>query len=206
MSFSQIQPSVGVKAGVTVSGIRGDAMESLNQLLDFANGRVSTTDRTGFFVGLNAAIPVSANVSVVPGIYYTQKGYELRGSMGIKGLEFMGANAKAALQSNYVQVPLLLQGDFGGLQLFAGPHVSYLTSADLKLSAGVLGIDLVNKTMDATDQLNRWDAGITAGVGYRFGNGLNLSASYDYGLMRIDAGENAKAYNRGFQVGLGIQF
>jgi len=59
---------------------------------------------------------------------------------------------------------------------------------------------------DATNQFNRWDAGLTGGIGYQFTNGLNIMASYDYGLMKMDANENVKAYNRGIKLGIGVNF
>lgn len=206
ISFAQLTPSFGVKAGLTISGIRGDAPEGLNQLLDHSGGMLSTADHTGFFAGVNADIPINANFSVEPGLYYSQKGYELRGNLDVKGIEFLGANAKAQLITRYVDLPVLLKARIGGLQIFAGPQLSYLTHADLKTSAGVLGVNLLKKTLDATNQLNQWDAALTGGVGYQFNGGLQISASYDYGLIKTDAGARVNAYNRSFKVGLGINF
>ena len=90
--------------------------------------------------------------------------------------------------------------------MFAGPQVSYLAKADLKTTAGVLGFNFLNNTTDATQQFNRWDAGITAGLGYQLANGVNLMAAYDHGLSKADAGQNMNAYNRAFKVGLGFSF
>ncbi len=189
-----------------VSGIRGDASDNLSQLIEKTNGIIQTADRTGFFAGVNADIPLAKNFSVEPGLYYAQKGYDLKGDFNIKGLDFLGANAKASLQTQYIDMPVLLKGNFGGLQIFAGPQISYLAGANLKTTAGLLGVDLLNKTVDATNQFNRWDAGLTGGIGYQFTNGLNIMASYDYGLMKMDANENVKAYNRGIKLGIGVNF
>lgn len=204
--FAQQKPTFGVKAGMVSSGIRGDASNSLTNLLDFSNGMITTGDYTGVFAGFNTNIPLSANFSVEPGIYYSQKGYELKGALNVKGLDFLGANAKAQLQSQYLDVPLLLKANFGGLQIFAGPQVSYLIKSDLKTTAGVLGINLLNKTMDASNQFNSWDASLTGGIGYQFGNGINISASYDYGLLKMDANRNINAYSRAIKLGIGVNF
>lgn len=204
LSFAQLKPTFGVKAGISSSGIRGHAADNLTNLLDFSNGMVTTNDHTGFFAGVNTHIPLTENFSIEPGIYYSQKGYELKGAFNIKGLDFLGANAKAVLQSQYIDVPLLLKGNFGGLQLFAGPQLSYLTKADLKTTAGVFGINLLSKTMDATSQFNRWDAAVTGGIGYQFSNGINLSASYDYGLLKTDANKNINAYNHAIKLSIGV--
>ncbi|HEU5052874.1 MAG TPA: porin family protein [Hanamia sp.] len=205
-SFAQTTPAFGVKAGILSSGMRGDAVNSFNNVLDFTNGKVTTKDFTGFFAGGYASIPMNSNLTFEPGIYYSLKGYEMDGSIGLKGMDFLGANAKAILQSQYVDVPVLLKGNFGGFQIFAGPQISYLTQSNLKTTAGVLGINLLNKSMDVTSQFNRWDVGVTGGIGYQFTNGLNLSASYDYGLSKVDANQSINAFNRGIKVGIGMTF
>ena len=206
ITFAQTKPSFGVKAGLSYAGLQGDAVKSLGNMLDFSNGRITTGNRTGYFAGGYISLPISKNILIEPGLYYTQKGYELKGALNIKGLDFLGANAKSQLQSQYLDIPLLIKADLGGLQLFAGPQFSYLMNANLHTTAGALGFNLLNNNTDATAQFNRWDAGVTAGIGYQFINGLNLSASYDYGLSKIDVNKNLNAYNRGLKVGIGFRF
>jgi hypothetical protein len=206
VSFAQSQPSFGIRAGLSSSGLKGDAVNSLQNLLDYTGGAVTTSDHLGFFAGANASIPVSELVSVEPGIYYAQKGYQMKGELNLKGIEFLGANAQAKLTSHYIDLPVLLKLNLNGLQLFAGPQVSYLAKADLRTTAGALGFNVLDKTMDATGQFNRWDAGVTGGIGYLFANGVTISASYDHGLSKVDANKNFDSYNRGFKVGLGFNF
>jgi len=93
----------------------------------------------------------------------------------------------------------------GGLQLFAGPQFSYLMKANLNTTAGLLGIDLLDNNMDVTNNFNRWDVGVTGGLGYKLSNGININASYDYGLSKIDKNQNTKAYNNAFKIGIGIE-
>lgn len=204
-SFAQA-PQFGVRAGLASYSIKGEAAENLNNLIDFADGMITTGSRTGFFAGGYADIPLGSNFSVEPGVYYSQKGYALNGDLNLKGLEFLGANASAQLQSQYIDIPVMLKADLGGFQVFAGPQFSYLANADLAVKAGVLGFNLLNKNIDATDEFNRWDAGVTGGVGYKFSNGLNITASYDHGLSKVDKNKNLEGYNRGFKVGIGMSF
>lgn len=206
LSMAQTSPSVGIKAGISSAWLKGDAVNSLQSLLDYSNGMITTGNRTGFYGGASVAIPLGGVVSVEPGVYYTQKGYTMNGDLNIKGADFIGANAKAQLTSQYIDMPLLLKANVGGLEVFAGPQVSYLAKADLKTTAGVLGFNLLNRTMNATDQFNRWDAGVTGGIGYQFANGFSLSASYDHGLKKVDANQNLDSYNRSFKVGAGFRF
>lgn len=206
LSFAQAQPSFGIRGGMTSSGMKGDAVNSLQNILEYTNGAITTSNHLGFFGGVNASIPVTDLVSIEPGLYYSQKGYQMRGELNLKGVEFLGANAQAKLTSHYIDLPVLLKLNFNGLQLFAGPQVSYLAKADLRTTAGALGFNLLDKTMDATDQFNRWDAGVTGGMGYQFTNGFNISASYEHGLSKLDANKSFDSYNRGFKVGVGYNF
>lgn len=205
-SFAQSTTSFGARVGISSAGMRGDAVNNLNNILGSTNGMVTTKNITGFFAGTYASIPVSTGVFIEPGLYYSQKGYELTGSLNLKGVSFLGANAKAQLQSQYIDMPLLLKINAGGLQIFAGPQISYLMQADLHTSAGLLGVNLLNSKIDATNQFNRWDAAVTGGIGYEFANGLNIMASYDYGLSKLDANKNVNSYNDVVKVGIGIRF
>ena len=206
LASAQDGPSIGIKGGLSTAWFKGDAVSSLQNIIDYADGAITTSNRTGFYGGGSVAIPLGSSISVEPGVYYAQKGYTLNGDLNIKGAEFIGANAKAQLTSHYVDLPLLLKANVGGLEVFAGPQVSYLAKSDLKTTAGILGFNVLNRTMDATEQFNRWDAGVTGGVGYQFANGLNISAAYDHGLSKVDANERFDSYNRSFKVGLGFRF
>lgn len=206
IGFAQVKPAIRINAGLSSSSIKGEANTQLNDLLEYTNGMVTTKNHTGFYAGASTGIPLSKIMSIEPGVYYTQKGYELNGDLNIKGLSFLGANAKAKLQSNYIDIPVLLKANINGLQLFAGPQLSYLTKADLNASAGLFGISLLNKTWDVTDQFNRWDMGVTGGVGYQLPNGLGFSVSYDRGLSKVDANKNINSYNQVFKAGISYNF
>ena len=204
---AQVTPQFTVKAGLSSAGIRGEAASNVNNLLEFTSGMVTTQNRTGFFAGVAVGIPINEKITLEPGIYYSQKGYELRGELGIKGVEFLGANARARLQSDYIDVPILLKANLGGgLKIFAGPQISYLASSNLKTSAGILGINLFNNTLDASNQFNKWDMGLTGGLSYEFKNGFSISGAYDHGLSRIDANNSVNGYNSSIKVGVGIRF
>jgi hypothetical protein len=205
LAIAQVQPSFGIRAGVTSSGISGDAVNNLKDMLDFTNGMVTTANRQGFFAGGYAAIPVTDVFFVEPAIYYSQKGYEMKGAFNIKGLDFLGANAKAKLNSQYIDIPVVLKANLSGFQIFAGPQFSYLLNADLRTTAGLLGFNLLNKNLDATSQFNRTDFAVTGGIGYQLGRGINIMASYDYGLSKADANKNLSSYNRSFKVGIGMK-
>jgi hypothetical protein len=206
MAMAQIKPSFGVRAGVVSSAVKGDAVNNLESTLDLANGMITTANRTGFFAGGYASIPVSNILSVEPGLYYSQKGYQLAGSFSLKGLGILAANARANLRSDYIDVPVLLKANFDGFQIFGGPQVSYLVNSNLNTRAGALGINLLNRNINATSLFNKWDAAFTGGLGYKFSNGFNVTASYDHGFSRVDANRSVNSYNRVFKLGVGFEF
>jgi hypothetical protein len=206
LAMAQTKTSFGIRAGLSNARLQGDAVTHLNNLVELADGMVTSGSRTGFFAGTYASLPVSEIFTVEPAVYYAQKGYALQGNLAMKGMEFLGAGAQARLNLHYIDVPVLLKANINGFQVFAGPQVSYLAQADLRTTAGVLGINLLNNNLDATTQFNRWDAGVTGGIGYQFANGVNLTAAYDHGLSRVDANKSLNSYNRAFKVGVGFRF
>src|SRR5687767_4714960 len=98
-SFTQSKTSFGIKGGFTSARMQGDAMSSLDNLIDFTNGIITTSGRSGFFAGGYVTIPVSEQFSIEPGLYYAQKGYEMKGSLQWKAVEFLSASAKAKLDA-----------------------------------------------------------------------------------------------------------
>ena len=201
------QTGFGIQAGVINSAWKGDALNSLNSVVDLTNGYISTTSKTGFTVGGYATIPVAEKIYLEPGISYSQKGYTMKGDLKIDALKFLGANASAKVEAHYIDVPLVLKAEVAkGLTVFAGPQVSYLVKNNIHVNAGILGISLMNSKLDITDQFNRMDMGVTGGVGYKFDNGFNLKAGYDHGLSKLDKNDHFKAYNRALKFTVGFTF
>lgn len=204
--MAQSKASFGIRGGLSSAGIRGDAMANLNNLFDFTEGMVTTGNRTGFFAGPYVTLPLGEVIAIEPALYYSQKGADLNAGLDMKAVEFLGVNGRAQLNAHNIDLPVLAKATFGGFQVFAGPQVSYLAGADLKTTAGLLGINLLNEKLDVTNQFNRWDAGLTGGVGYQFRNGVNLTAAYDRGLSKVDANKRLNSYNQSFKIGLGVRF
>jgi hypothetical protein len=205
-TMAQSKISFGLRGGLSTATMQGDAANSLKNLLNFTNGTVTTTSRSGFFGGGYVSIPVTEILSIEPALYYSQKGYGLKGALNLKGADFLGVNATSQLNTSYIDLPLLVKVNLSGLQFFAGPQVSYMAAADLHTTAGALGFTIVNSNTDASNQFNSWDAALTGGIGYVFANGVNFTAAYDYGLSKADAGKNFDLYNRAFKIGVGFRF
>lgn len=207
MYSTKAQISYGIQAGVNISNWKGDALNSLNNVVDLTNGFIDTKSKTGFNIGGFASIPISDKFYFEPGLQYSQKGYTLNGDLKIDALKFLGVNSSAKVEAHYMDVPLLIKAEVAnGLSIYAGPQLSYLVKNNLHVNAGVLGISLVNKKLDITDNFNRIDFGLTGGIGFKFENGINIKAGYDYGLSKLDKNENFKAYNRVVKLSVGFSF
>ncbi len=207
MNFLHAQISYGLRSGVNFSKWEGDDLQVIEDLLDKTDGYLVTKGTKGFHVGGYVHIPISEVFSFEPGIQYSKKGYSIKGDFQIPVLKYLGINARAQVQSHYIDIPLVLKANVvKGLQVYAGPQVSYLVRSSLNAKLGILGISIFNKGFGITQRFNKIDMGLTGGIGYEFDNGLNIQAGYDYGLSKLDKNDNYAAYNRVVKISMGFTF
>lgn len=206
-THTNAQLRYGINAGLNRSTIKGQAAGSLQGVVDLTNGMINTQAKNGLYVGGFIEMPLGDAISIQPGVYYSQKGYALKGNLTPDKFDFLGVNAKAELQSHYIDIPVLFKAEVAkGLQVYAGPQVSYLVKSNLRMDAGLFGISLLNTKMDVTNNFNKADFGVVGGASYTFDNGFSINAGYDHGLSRLDRNSNLKSYNRTFKVGVGFTF
>lgn len=196
----------GMKAGIVSAGIQGETSENLTSLLEFTRGSLRTRNHTGFYAGAYAQIPLGDSWSIEPGLYFSQKGYELAGQLPIKDLPLVSPSAKAVLKNRYADLPVIFQYHAGSLRVFAGPQVSYLLQSNLHAHAGILGLNLLQTTLDTRKHMNLWDASLTGGAALQITPGLLLTASYEHGLLKADANQRTNAYHHAFKAGLSVEF
>lgn len=197
----------GINAGLNRSALKGNAMNSLNGLIDLSNGMITTNSKNGVYAGGFLEMPLGNRISIQPGVYYSQKGYAIKAALQGDKLEFLGLGGKAELQSHYIDVPVVFKAEIAkGLQVYAGPQLSYLVKSNLRMDAGLLGISLFRTNMDVTENFNKADWGLTGGASYTFDNGFSINAGYDHGLSRMDKNSNFQSYNRTIKVGVGYRF
>jgi len=94
----------------------------------------------------------------------------------------------------------------GGFIIFAGPQVSYLVKNNLRADVNVLGFSLLNTNLDITNQFNRFDVGVTGGIGYESESGIGINAAFERGFNRLDKNQNFSVFNQGVKVGLTYKF
>jgi hypothetical protein len=208
-SQAQVQVKYGIRAGANISTWQGETMQSLSSLLDATNGSVSTQSRMGFHAGAYTSIQFGDRFALEPGLQYSLKGAEMTGRLtGQSGIfDLLNANARFRVESHYIEMPVLAKVYLTeGLHIFAGPQVAYLVDNKVNARASVLGFSALNRTFDINNGFQKWDFSGVAGVGYKFTNGVNVMAAYDYGFQRLDENQNFNTYNRAFKFSLGYEF
>lgn len=197
----------GIRAGVNFSDWEGETMQSLNDLVDLSAGAVQQEMRTGFHAGGYLSIPVAPGFEIEPGLSYSQKGVVLKGKVPVEELDFLNTNVTLTNKSEYLDLPVLAKVYVGeGFHFFAGPQLSYLLSNKVSAEAGALGFKVLNQEWDMKSGFRELDVAVTGGLGYRFANGLNISAGYDYGVNSIDDNSSFDTYNRVVKASIGYTF
>src|SRR3954463_5075473 len=75
------QVTYGINAGVTHSSWKGDALGNLDNLLNFSQGMITTQPKNGIYAGGFMEMPLGGVLSIQPDVYYSQKGYTMKGQV-----------------------------------------------------------------------------------------------------------------------------
>lgn len=175
----------GVKGGVNLSNITSDDFGDSDQL-------------TSFHLGLFLEIPISERFSFQPEVLYSGQGFA--GSVATSEVEH---------QVDYIQVPLMAKIYLvKGLYAEAGPQFGFKVKEEIDYKPGTEGGELEVNSDDS--YIKDYDTNIVFGAGYKFENGLSLSARYNMGLTNIYKDNtilgNVDAKNAVWQFGVGFSF
>ena len=198
----------GFRAGLNVADVQGDAVKTFTSLAGYApDGTITRQMRPGFYAGLYATLPLGPSFAIEPGISYSEKGTVLQGKVPVPALDFLNTQLTGTARLAYVDVPVLAKVFITpGFYVYAGPQASFLVSGKARVEAGALGFTAYKQDFDISNQLRKVDFAAVGGLGYQFGNGLGLSAGYDYGLTSLDTNNRFDAQNRVIKVGLNYTF
>ncbi len=145
--------------------------------------------RFGYYGGVFADYTIS-RLGFELGVYYSEQG-----SFEVTEQSVVGN--KIDYRFDYINTQMLAKYQlFSGFRVFAGPEVSYLINAT--------GTNHQGDRYDLNN-INYWDVGIVAGVGYSFRFGLDLSASYSRGFFDV-FDTSRTAYTSTFRVIVGWSF
>ncbi|RYE23293.1 MAG: PorT family protein, partial [Sphingobacteriales bacterium] len=198
---------MGFKWGVTAGA-------SLNQQLDQYSGETTYNQgKVGFYGGFQGDWMLNKNWSIQPGLIYTMKGGQQERNFSYTGDEGLlhEVQVKNKNTLSYVQIPVdvvykIHVGESGAILVGVGGYGSTLIGADSKYTVKneINGnaieaqsdeqhrkISLGNKK---TDELKRFDAGLTGVLGFELSNGLVAKAGIDLGLMNIVNSDNVNGY------------
>ena len=197
----------GIRAGLNLADWQGETVQSVQDLVDMSGGYVSKEMRPGFHVGTYVSIPVLPGFEIEPGLQYSQKGTVLKGKIPLEQFDFLNAKVTLTNKAEYLDLPVLAKVYIGeGFHIYGGPQVSYLLSNKVSAEAGALGFKALNQEWDMNSGFREFDVALTGGLGYRFANGFNISAGYDYGLSSIDSRNNFDTYNHVVKASVGFTF
>jgi hypothetical protein len=150
----------GVKGGFNMSNLYQNDADDENVLY-------------GFNAGVYATLPVSDFIAIQPELLFTTKGAELDYNNA-----FASGNAKFKL--NYIELPLLVRVNITkNFNVHAGGYASYLVSSKVTGDG-----DFNFEEEIDTDDLNKFDAGLSAGVGVDF-TPISVGLRYNYGLTTV---------------------
>ena len=204
---SQAQVSFSINAGTQFSKWRGNGMAILDTLVENSGDYLKQGSITGYYVGFNAGIPLNGFIEIEPALRYSKTGTSLSKNIVFSILKNYGVDIGARVVTHRIELPVLVKGQVAkGLYVVIGPQVNYAYSNQLKLKAGVLGINVINKRFDLDNGFEEFSAAAVGGVNYRFPIGVQVQALYEYGVTRIMNITNDNVYQNSFKLGMTIPF
>ncbi|SHJ69682.1 porin family protein [Flavobacterium haoranii] len=175
----------GLKGGVNFTNLYVDDVDDTNML-------------TSFNAGVFVELPITQGVAIVPELNYSRKGSEVQNTI-------LTETYKSKFKLSYLEMPVLLKLNLvPNFNLHAGPYVAYLLNA--KTDVVDENGDRVESFEYDTDDFNKLDFGLSAGLGFDFNN-FGIGARYNYGLSEIDKDNNANgAKNSAFNLYVALKF
>ena len=192
--------SIVLAAGLLLAGTTAYAQISVGAGYSNVTQRIKASginkDITmhGLYAGMDYSIPISENISIVPGLYY-----EFSNGSADKLLNIGAASAllKGRLEEHYIDIPFkfMFSIPYQGNKFFAfaGPTANIGVSSKLKGDIKVLGFELKGDFLDMYDKdiFESMDLMLGGGIGADLGKMLRLTLGYNIGMFnRLDMENN----------------
>ena len=184
--------SLALLAGMTgaanaQTGVRFGLKGGINYTTLTAKNTDGIDYKVGLQAGAFANFGLSDLISIQPEVLYSQKGAQVEDASDFK------------LKLNYIDVPVLVKVNAGGLFFEAGPQLGILASA--KATDG-------STDQDVKEGYNTVDFGYVAGLGYQLETGPMIGLRYNGGISNIikDGPDSDKVRNSAFQLYVGYTF
>ncbi len=185
------QTTIGVKGGINVADVSTNVVD-VSDLVD---------SKTGFVGGGFVTLGLGSLFAVQPELLYSQKGFNAE-----------EGGLSAQLNTNYIEIPVLLKAQFKLAMLrpavYAGPVVSFETTCNLDLLGVTFDCD---DDDEGFDQRKKTDWGAVFGANLDFFLGpltLILDGRYQLGLTNLadDPEGNDEIKTRVWQFMAGVGF
>lgn len=169
--------------GQTQKGLGFGVRTGIN-LADYTGSRGDF--RPGFTAGLYTDYYFAPRWALELGAYYSSQGSKNIITQGV-------TSGRVDNLLDYAQLQIGVKYNIvDGFRAFALAQGAYLIKANQRLN-----FENGESEITALNNIAKWDAGITAGVGYTFHFGLDLQASYTHGLINLfETGANVTSYYR----------
>ena len=182
------QVSWGTKAGVNSSTFRDQLEKEGGNSIDYQLN-------TGFFVGGLANIQLTEKLNLQPELLFSYRniGVEIDG-FNIND-PYVVLDYKGVRKDYFLELPVMLRYDlFPKVYTEAGLQLGYLLHQKEDVKQSPYG------TQDFEfEDYDRFDAGISAGLGLRLSAKLNLTGRYFYGLVERDNSVSSSAIYGGLE-------
>jgi len=178
-------------------GVKGGANFS-NIIKDDGNNDFKTDYIVGYNAGVTLDIKLLENLAFTPELLYSTKGYKLESIFGT-----------FTQTTHFIDVPILASIKLAqGLNLVAGPQVSFLLSTNNKFENG-FGTAEQQVVEDESDRFKKSLLGGVIGARFDLSNQLGIFGRYSLDFQKNN--ENGSSTtpefkNQVFQVGLGLKF
>ncbi|TKC05071.1 porin family protein [Pedobacter frigoris] len=180
---------LGVKAGVNLPNI----------IKDDGNNDFKTKVNTGFNAGVTLDINLIKGLAFTPELLYATKGYKAETAFG----DFTQT-------THFIDIPILASINLGGsgLNLVAGPQVSFLVSTKNKFENG-FGTAEQEIIEDKSDRFKKSLVGGLIGFRYDINDKFDIHGRYalDFQKNNEDGTKETPEFkNQVFSLGLGVKF
>lgn len=184
----ETEVSWGIKGGVNASTLR-DRLE-----MDGRNS-IDYKLKTGFFVGGLAKIDLTEKLSLQPELLFSYRNTDIEiGGFSIND-PFLEMDYRAVRTESFLELPVMLRYDvFRIFYTEAGLQLGYLLHQKEEVEQSPFG-----PHDPEFEDYDRFDAGISAGLGFRLSSKLNLTGRYYFGLVERDNSVSSSVLSGGLE-------
>ena len=186
------------KGGVSVS----------NQSVKTLGMAVKSTNLIGFHAGGLFNIDVTDEVSIQPGLFYSNKGYQYNQALS-NGSQSVQKPIMGKIQLNYLEAPLnvlykfeatrKINGYFGG-----GGYLGYGLSGSYAVQSQKADVSF-SKSIEGYQYKNP-DYGVNAVIGAELSKHVAIEANYSLGLNNLSYYQSSTIHNRSMGLSIGYLF